>query len=157
MIRKKKKVRKYRGSRHHGYGPQGQHRDGGQRGGAGNTGFEKHHWIRTVKYEPERIRKVGFTRPVHLKKNQNSINLQQLDEFLPELLKNNIAKIEGKKYIINLGDIGVNKLLGSGKTKNQFEIQVESASKKAVEKIELLKGKVSMSSVIEKKELEKKD
>ena len=28
---------------------------------------------------------MGFTRPVHLKKDHNSIDLQQLDEFLPEL------------------------------------------------------------------------
>ena len=69
MIRKRRKTRKHRGNRLHGYGTQGQHRGGGQRGGAGRTGYTKHHWIRTVKYEPERIRKVGFTRPTRLLKN----------------------------------------------------------------------------------------
>ncbi|MHA2407368.1 MAG: uL15m family ribosomal protein [Candidatus Ranarchaeia archaeon] len=145
MIRKRRKTRKYRGSRRHGYGDQGQHRGGGQRGGSGRAGFEKHHWIRTVKYEPERIRKVGFTRPTRLLKPPSVVNLGQLDEAIPILLKDKIATEANEKITINLADVGVGKLLGKGSTTRALNITVNTASAKAIEKIKKNGGKITLA------------
>ncbi len=43
---------------------------------------------------------------------------------------------------IDLGEMGFNKLLGSGKLAKKFVITVESASKKAIEKVEAAGGEV---------------
>ncbi len=144
MIRKRKKTRKYRGNRFQGYGQQGQHRGGGQRGGAGRTGYEKHHWIRTLKYEPERIKQVGFTRPPRLVEPHTTINLGQLDEAIPSLIKSKIAKQEGKTLTINLAELGVTKLLGKGRLTQSLEITVASASAKAQEKVKESGGKINL-------------
>ncbi len=40
--------------------------------------------------------------------------------------------------------MGYDKLLGSGKIKNKFNIKVEYASKRAIEKIEKLGGKINV-------------
>jgi len=60
---KKRKTRKRRGSRTMGYGRVGQHRKGGGGGSKGKAGGRKHFWIRTVKYEPNRYKHIGFKPP----------------------------------------------------------------------------------------------
>jgi len=145
VIRKEKKTRKYRGNRFSGYGQQGQHRSSGQRGGAGRAGYEKQHWIRTVKYEKERIKRRGFTRPERLVHDYEILNLYQLEEAVPFLLKNNLAKLEGKIVSLDLAEIGVSKLLGKGKITKAFMITVKSASSKAIEKVEENGGQITLT------------
>lgn len=62
VVRRPKKVRKQRGSRVHGYGRiSGGHRKSGKRGGVGNAGMKKHHWILTIKKKIPQSRR-GFIR-----------------------------------------------------------------------------------------------
>jgi len=86
MPHKKRKVRKKRGSRTHGYGRVGQHRGGGH----GKAGFHKHKWTYTVKYDPNRFGKHGF-KPFG-RKEVNIINVGELDEQIDSLLESKHAE-----------------------------------------------------------------
>jgi ribosomal protein L15 len=57
---KDRKVRKYRGSRTHGYGQIGQHRCRGGRGGTGKAGLDKHKWTYILSHNPDYWLKKGF-------------------------------------------------------------------------------------------------
>ena len=55
-----RKIRRQRATRYMGWGQVGQHRASGRRGGKGHTGFLKHKWTWTVKYDPSMFGKTGF-------------------------------------------------------------------------------------------------
>jgi len=141
MPHKKKKVRKKRGSRTHGYGQVGQHRGGGQRGGHGKVGFQKHKWTYTVKYDADRFGKHGFKPPT--KREVRVINVGELDEQIGRLLANKQAEKTKDGVKVYLNRLGYDKLLGKGEVTRPLSVQVESHSKSAAEKIEETGGKIS--------------
>ena len=135
MPHKLRKTRKMRGSRTHGYGRVGQHRDAGSKGQR-KVGRHKHLWSYVTAHEPNYFGKKGFTSPQSLKRNENTINIKQLNDL--------IAKTLGKKgkTQINLTNLGYTKLLATGKITKPLVITVASCSKTAAEKIEKAGGKV---------------
>lgn len=147
VVRKKRKVRKFRGKRSYGYGSHKKHRGGGSRGGRGKAGMHKHKWSYTVKYEPDRFGKRGFKVPVAAAKKVKAINLRHLE-----------ALAVGKKKI-DLTKLGYNKVLGAGKIQAAMEVVAEAFSKKAIEKIEAAGGKAVIFEKPKKetKEKEKED
>lgn len=145
VVRRKKKVRKFRGKRSYGYGSHKKHRGGGSRGGRGKAGMHKHKWSYTVKYEPEHFGKRGFKRPSAVVKKVKTINLGRLS-----------ALAAGKKKI-DLTKLGYNKVLGSGKIQAAIEVVAEAFSKKAIEKIEAAGGKVTVFKKPEKLEAFEKE
>ncbi len=140
MPHKKRKTRKKRGSRTHGYGQVGQHRGGGQRGGHGKAGLRKHKWTHTIKYAPERLRKHGFKPPK--RKEVCAINVGKLDEQIDSLLDNKQAEKTKKGIKVYLNRLGYDKLLGKGQVTHPLIVQVKSCSKSAAEKIEKAGGKI---------------
>lgn len=144
VIRKTRKIRKFRGKRNYGYGVHKKHRGGGSRGGRGKSGAHKHKWSYTVKYEPWRFGKRGFKRS-HITTKIKAINVGLLEKLA----------IDKKK--INLTEFGYNKVLGSGKINVALEVTSEQFSKKAVEKIEAAGGKVVVVGKVEEKTKEDKD
>jgi len=137
---KKRKIRKQRGSRTHGWGRVGQHRAGGSRGGHGNAGRDKHKWSYTIKYEPEYFGKHGFKQLSRRK--VNVINVGDLDEKVSRLLseKKVIKKNDG--IHIDLHQLGYDKLLGGGQATHPFIIKATAYSKSAKEKIKKANGKI---------------
>jgi len=140
MPHKKRKVRKKRGSRTHGYGQVGQHRGGGQRGGHGKAGFHKHKWTYTVKYDPDRFGKRGFKRPI--RKEVSAINVGKLDEQIESLLDSKQTEKTKEGIKVYLNRLGFDKLLGKGKVTHPLIIQVDSCSKSAAKKIEEAGGQI---------------
>jgi large subunit ribosomal protein L15 len=140
MPHKKRKVRKKRGSRTHGYGQVGQHRGGGQRGGHGKVGFHKHKWTYTVKYDPDRFTKHGFI--PHRRKEVNAINIGKLDEQISNLIDSKQAEKTKDGVKVNLNFLGYDKLLGKGEVTHPLIVQIDSWSKSAAEKIEESGGKI---------------
>jgi large subunit ribosomal protein L15 len=140
MPHKKRKVRKKRGSRTHGYGQVGQHRGGGQRGGHGKVGFHKHKWTYTVKYDPDRFTKHGFI--PHRRKKVNAINIGKLDEQISNLIDSKQAEKTKDGVKVNLNFLGYDKLLGKGEVTHPLIVQIDSWSKSAAEKIEESGGKI---------------
>ena len=147
MITKKRKVTKYRGSHTHGGGSKKKRRGAGNRGGRGMAGSGK----RADQKKPTILKlygnsyfgKKGF-KARRNKKKIKAINIQTIEDKLYNWLKKGTLKKEGDMINLNLKKLGYNKLLGTGKPKNKFNIEVEQASKRAIEKIEKSGGKINV-------------
>ena len=140
MPHKERKTRKMRGSRTHGYGRIGQHRDAGSKGQR-KVGRHKHLWSYVTTYEPDYFGKHGFTSPQSLKRKENVINVAKLDEIA--VLSTETEK--GKTHV-NLTSLGYTKLLGTGKISKALIVNVASCSKSAAEKIKEAGGQVLTAS-----------
>jgi large subunit ribosomal protein L15 len=135
MPHKERKTRKMRGSRTHGYGRIGQHRDAGSKGQR-KVGRHKHLWSYVTAHEPDYFGKKGFTSPQSLKRKENTINIKQLYQVAD---KTPDAQID-------LTSLGYTKLLGTGKITKPLTITVPSCSKTAAEKIKKAGGKILTES-----------
>jgi large subunit ribosomal protein L15 len=135
MPHKQRKTRKMRGSRTHGYGRIGQHRDAGSKGQR-KVGRHKHLWSYVTTYEPDYFGKKGFTSPQSLKRKENTINIKQLTKIAAET----------PDAHVNLTSLGYTKLLGTGKITKPLTITVLSCSKTAAEKIKKAGGQISTES-----------
>jgi large subunit ribosomal protein L15 len=127
----RKKTKKFRGSMTHGRGKKGG-RGAGLRGGRGNAGLLKHRYMYMVKNMPDHFGKHGFKRHQSIAKDDNIINVGQLEERFP-----------GKKDI-DLTKEGFDKLLGGGKINSGLKIKVKAASQKAMDKIAEKGGEVKI-------------
>jgi len=125
----KNKTKKFRGSMTHGRGKKAG-RGSGLRGGRGNAGLLKHRFMYMKKNMPDHFGSHGFKRPQSIIKDDNIINVGDLEERFP-----------GKKTI-NLTDEGFDKLLGKGNVNSKLKINVNSASQKAIDKIKEKDGEV---------------
>jgi len=137
MPHKLRKIRKTRGSRTQGYGRVGQHRDHGSKGFR-KVGRHKHLWSYVTTFEPDYFGKHGFTSPQSLKRFDNVINLQRLDEISRKF---SVEKEDGK-LSIDLTQLGYSKLLGTGHISKALTVNVAFCSKVAAEKIEEAGGQV---------------
>jgi large subunit ribosomal protein L15 len=142
MRHKPKKIKRMRGSHTHGGGSMKKRRGAGSRGGRGMAGSGKKAdqkkpsvW-KTSKYFGTH----GFKVPK--KKSLKAINLGLLDRNIHNYVDQGKARKEGDVFVINLKDVGFHKLLGSGFTQKRFRITVDYASKKAIQKIQELKGEL---------------
>ncbi len=136
MATRLRKSRRQRGTRFCGWGQIGQHRASGSRGGVGNAGKHKHFFMRTNKEEPDHF---GHEQFHALRKSDVSrwVNLRDLNT----LLKYSKSGEDGKT-ILDLGELGYGKLLGSGRVEAVFTIKVKWASKSAKDKITEAGGEV---------------
>jgi len=127
MTFKKKKVKKYRGSKTHGCGSMKKRRGAGNRGGRGRSGSGKRGDQKKPSYWKDKPVK-GFS-----PKNTSPVNAINLNDL--------IAKVSGSE-IINLQELGYDKLLGTGTITRKLEIHAKYASKRAIEKVSNAGGKV---------------
>ncbi len=137
MATRKRKVRRLRGSRTHGWGQVGQHRGAGHKGGRGKAGLGKHHWTITVLLENKNVPK-GFTPPN--RKIVRSINVNRLDDIFLKY-----GKEENGKKIIDLKSLGYDKLLGSGSVKGAYSIIIDAISNRAKSKVYDAGGEVILA------------
>lgn len=137
VVRRGKKVRKFRGKRNYGYGSHKKHRGHGSRGGRGLAGMHKQKWSYTVSKDPFHFGKRGFVRPAAVAKKAINLRELQLEAFSA-----------GKKKI-DLSKLGYDKVLSSGRLSVALEVVAKAFSKKAVEKIEAAGGK-AVVEVVEK-------
>lgn len=137
---------RFRGSRTHGRG----HKAGrgkGKRGGTGNAGWHKHKFKYMLKYFPDHFGRHGFKRPQGIVQEVKVINISDVEENLSKYLLSSAAKqIEGKIQV-DLGSLGFDKLLASGKATLPLTIIVPIASKTAVEKVKKAGGVVVAEKV----------
>jgi large subunit ribosomal protein L15 len=126
MATRRKKTRRMRGSRTHGWGVSGQHRDSGMRGGRGKSGTFKHKWTSVLRYGE--VEKGGFTSPKGLKKRR-AINVGELN-----LLTQTTESGKGP-ITLDLTSLGFDKLLGRGLVQMSFNIKVARSSRSAAKKI----------------------
>ena len=148
MIRRRKKVRKLRGSHTHGWGCKKKHRGGGSKGGKGMAGTgkrkdQKFTW--TIKYAPDHLGKRGFHRPRAVQYTPATMNLSDIDENLQILLDMGIAYEEEGKIVVDVTQLGVDKVLGSGKLTRPLVIRAYYVTPRAEEKIRAVGGEVILA------------
>lgn len=137
MIRRKRKVRKLRGSHTHGWGCKKKHRGGGHKGGRGMAGTgkrKKTKWTWVIKYMPYHLGKYGFKRPKAVQREVIAVNLKFIDENLDELMQMGIAYEEGERIVVDTTQFA-DKVLGTGKLTKPLVIKARAFSPKAQEKI----------------------
>lgn len=126
------KANKHRGrNRYHGRGKKAG-RGAGKRGGRGNAGMNKHRVMYRNKYMPNHWGMHGFNRHPTLRNFNVTVNVSQLEE-----LANGADSLD-------LSELGIDKILGSGKINVALKVTVGEASAKAVEKIEAAGGSLEM-------------
>lgn len=142
MIRRKRKITKMRGSRTVGGGCSKKRRGAGHKGGRGMAGGHKHMWTWMVKYDPKHFGKYGFKRPASSIAKINTVNLGFLDENIEKLLEKGLATRENDKIVIDITELGYEKLLGSGKITKTLIIKAPSFSNLAEKKIQEVGGEI---------------
>lgn len=119
------------------------------------TGKFKHKWTYYTKQKslgfPDprwKIGKKGFKRPPGIVRTTkvNPINVRDLDTRLDQFVQGGKAEKKGKTYTIDLADLNVQKLLGSGRISKKVKVTVRTASPRAVEKIEAAGGSVELTA-----------
>ena len=124
------KANKHRGrNRYHGRGKKAG-RGAGKRGGRGNAGMNEHRVMTRIKYMPNHWGMHGFNRHPTLRTVYVTVNVSQL------------ADMADGNDSINLTELGIDKILGSGRINVALKVTVAEASARAVEKIEAAGGSV---------------
>jgi large subunit ribosomal protein L15 len=136
----KEKTKKFRGKRTFGGGTHKNRRGGGTRGGRGNAGTCKHHFVRSLQ-RGLTYGKHGFKRPQSIIRDKVIVNIGEIDESIDQLVNEGMAEKKGDAYHINLKNIGIEKVLGSGQVTRSLHITASEFSPSAKVKIEEAKGK----------------
>ena len=140
MATRLRRHRKFRGARTHGRGKKAG-RGKGKRGGTGLAGLHKHKWIWTLKYDRDHFGRHGFKRPEKMLEELTIINVTELEH----LKAGEHVKVDKEKTVIDLVGLGIDKLLGSGPVRKRYEIVVDRASAKAIERVKAAGGKVTVN------------
>ena len=135
------RTNKFRGRRTHGRGKKAG-RGAGIQGGHCNAGLHKHKTMSVLKYDPLHFGRHGFKRPQKMVSAKITLNIGDLDEKLEGFLRDGFAEKQDGKVKVNLANMGVDKLLGFGKTTNSYDIVVAEFSAKAQEKLEAAGGSI---------------
>ena len=134
---------KYRGSRTCGGGTHKNRRGAGNRGGRGRAGINAHHFVKWYKEMGGPVfGKDGFSNSSQVHVTVMDVGI--IDQIIPSLLAQGIAKNEGDAIVINTADMGINKVLGSGKVTKKLNISAEAFSESAKIKIEKMGGKTQI-------------
>jgi len=134
---------KYRGSRTCGGGTHKNRRGAGNRGGRGRAGINAHHFVKWYKEMGGPVfGKNGFSNSSQT--TVTVIDVGIIDQIIPSLLAQGIAKNEGDVIVINTADMGIEKVLGSGKVTKKMNISAQAFSESAKAKIEKMGGKAQI-------------
>lgn len=141
MTRKKRKIRKLRGSRTCGGGTHEMRRGGGSKGGKGMGGTHKSKWTWAVKDGRGYFGRRGFKVPEAVSRDIKALNVGEIDEKIEELLKSKIAEKKGRQIEIDVSRLKYDKVLGKGKVTRSLIVKALGFSETAKRKIEDAKGK----------------
>lgn len=140
------RTKKFRGLRTHGRGKKSG-RGAGIIGGHGNAGLSKTKKIQMLKNDRNYFGRQGFKRPQCTIKVNRTINVGELAEKLDYFVSSGSAKKNDDVYEINLTDIGVDKLLGTGNIDIKVKIVANQASAIALKKIQDVGGSVINTNI----------
>jgi len=131
------RTRKFRGLRTHGRGIKAG-RGAGKQGGRGNAGLHKYKFKSMLIYAPDHFGRHGFKRPDEVVPQPTSLNVGELDAFVPALEAAGALSRDGDAYVADLSKAGVDRLLGGGVPSRPWKVYVAHASKHAHEKVTIL-------------------
>jgi large subunit ribosomal protein L15 len=134
---------KYRGSRTCGGGTHKNRRGAGNRGGRGRAGINAHHFVKWYKEMGGPVfGKDGFFHNPQILVTTMDVGI--IDQIIPSLIAQGVAKQEGDTVTINVADMGIEKVLGSGRVTKKINISAQGFSESAKAKIEKMGGKAQL-------------
>ena len=139
VVNKRRKSRRLRGSRTHGWGHPKKHRGKGNKGGKGFSNKGKRGASRKSKYlalEIKPIGKHGMMRKPFYKFTVQPISFRVIEENIDKWLANSLIEKSNDTYKVDLKKLGYGKLLSQGAVTKKLAITCDSASAKAVEKLQ---------------------
>lgn len=128
---KRRSKKKKSGS--HGYGSSKRNRGAGNRGGRGNAGRGKK--AKHEKMTEDGIHQLGDKGFTSREREQDGINLRDVDQRIEEFVEEGVAEETEDGYIFHAADAGYQKILGGGQLRKDIEIHAENFSDTAEEKI----------------------
>ncbi len=148
---KRRKVVRYRGSKTHGGGSKKKRRGSGHRGGVGMAGTGK----RADQKKPTILKlygssyfgRHGFIRPTTV--TVKAINVGMLNDMLPRLVSEKKATEEKGAFVVDLKDLGYDKLLGSGHVTRKIKVKAKAVSANAAEKVAAAGGEALAEQKVE--------
>jgi large subunit ribosomal protein L15 len=144
MATRKRKVRKLRGSRTHGWGTSGQHRESGMLGGHGNAGLFRHKKSAVIRYGIQLKKKRLLPKLEDKRRSVMSVGMLE-DLLVSRDCAHAVSEHEGKK-LLDLRALGFTKLLGSGRIQVPILVKIDSFSKSAAAKIEAAGGRIEKNT-----------
>ncbi|MEM3373849.1 MAG: uL15 family ribosomal protein [Candidatus Woesearchaeota archaeon] len=133
-----------------GHGSKKKNRGSGQRGGFGKSNIGKRGSAKLMKIakgltQQEYLGKYGF-KSIEKKKNKKdkTINLFELQNRLMSLFNEGKIKKENDTFIVDLTELGYDKLLSKGDVIYKMNIKVKKATENAVDKIKEKGGNVEL-------------
>ena len=155
VTNKIRKVHKYRSHTTHGGGHRKKRRGAGSRGGRGNAGTGK----RAGQKKAGRICELGNSGfvPRRTVKTCRAINLAYFTvERLEKLVADKKVVKNGDVYVVNLTELGYDKLLATGSVNVKLEINVKEFSAHAEQKVQNAGGKIVSPNSVQEEVKEKK-
>lgn len=133
---KRSKKSRNRGSTTHGQGHGKKNRGAGNRGGRGGSGIGKRsgHKKPSFMQEDGEYGSSGFTPPSQ--DDSDVINLEDIEERLPTYLEEGLIDEEDDMYVLDVSELGYDKVLGSGGISEAMRIKADNFSSSAKERIE---------------------
>ncbi len=128
------RTKKFRGLRTHGRGIKAG-RGAGKQGGRGNAGLHKYKFKSMLIYAPDHFGRHGFRRPPGTTARPTSLNVGQLDAFVPVLENAGALDRDGDTLVADLTKVGVDRLLGGGRVTRTWKVLVAHASEHARAKV----------------------
>jgi large subunit ribosomal protein L15 len=128
------RTKKFRGLRTHGRGIKAG-RGAGKQGGRGNAGLHKYKFKSMLIYAPDHFGRHGFKRPPKVVEQPRSLNVGQLEAFVPVLEAAGALERAGDAFVADLTKAGVDRLLGGGSPVRSWKVKVAHASAHAREKV----------------------
>ena len=129
---------KYRGSRTCGGGTNKNRRGAGNRGGRGRAGHRDHRFSHYLLSGEIHNGKCGFFNQTS--RVQATISIGELDSIAISLVADGKATRDGDAVLIHADQIGIDKILGSGKVTLKMNVTAKSFSAQAKSKIEAMGG-----------------
>ena len=146
VVRKKRKVGRYRGHTTHGGGHRKKRRGAGSRGGRGLAGTGKKSGHRKNLHVLGRVGFVSKRRvPKPVTINVGFFTQEKVDKLVQE----GKSTKEKNIYVVDLSALGYGKLLGAGSTSLKLKLVVDSWAVAAEQKIIAAGGRVLSSAVAE--------
>ena len=144
-FKKRSKNSRQRGSHTHGWGAKKKHRGKGNKGGAGRAGTGKRGDAKkpNVWAQKKYFGRYGFV--MHGPTQGESITIRALAADLPSLVEDGKAEHKSGTYRVDLGALGIDKLIATGYPNAKINVTVLKASDKAIEKIEAAGGSVTLT------------
>mgnify|MGYP003885119135 CR=1 FL=1 len=109
------------------------------------AGSKKHHYIKVIMENPNYFGKHGFKRPQRIVEIPSVMNIGQIDQMVEVLVERGLVEKKGRKYVVDVAQLGVDKVLGGGKVRHILALKgVRDISERAKEKVESGGGSIDL-------------